>query len=552
MIHSLSMSISGYRSSVTTSERIRVVGRIRPSTGNEQLAVRVVNDQAVEVDLLSPSLPATSSASQLADSSSSSANRPRQQPAEAFTLDKLYTGDSSQETLFLEQATLLIESVLTGYNATIFAYGQSGAGKSYTMSGTEADPGIIPRAAAALFAAAASLANVSINVSYIEIYMEKIRCLIDTTQLNLAVREDHQGRGIFVDGATELQVGTKEALMDVIAAGSAHRKSSSTGLNDQSSRSHSVVTITVVQRDTSNGISKSGKLVLVDLAGSDMARKSKVQGQQLEEAKAINKSLSALGNVINALSEGSAHIPYRDSKLTRILQDSLGGNSRTLLIVAISPSSFNASETVSTLRFAVRAKTIENKVMANTQRTDTSSREAKLLALLAEKDAVIAALQAPPPPPPPLPLPLLPTHEEEEERERERLELTELRAERQQREQERDAALQAQAAAEREARRLKHELSQAKQSLRALSSECGNLLPEHRALQATCANQALKIQALEQTIREMHEAKRAAKVQQGYDEVLARKRAPLGKRAEEQEQGSYKENRARNGGDGRV
>jgi len=544
------MSISGYRSSVTTSERIRVVGRIRPSTGNEQLAVRVVNDQTVEVDLFSPSLPATSSASQLADSSSNSANRPRQQPAEAFTLDKLYTGDSSQETLFLEQATLLIESVLKGYNATIFAYGQSGAGKSYTMSGTEADHGIIPRAADALFVAAASLANVSINVSYTEIYMEKIRCLIDTTQLNLAVRDDQQGRGIFVEGATELKVATKEALMDVIAAGSAHRKSSSTGLNDQSSRSHSVVTITVVQRDTSNGISKSGKLVLVDLAGSEMARKSKVQGQQLEEAKAINKSLSALGNVINALSEGSAHIPYRDSKLTRILQDSLGGNSRTLLIVAISPSSFNASETVSTLRFAVRAKTIENKVMA--QRRDISNREAKLLALLAEKDALIAALQAHPPPPPPPPLPLLPTHEEEEERERERLELTELRAERQQREQEHDAALQAQAAAEREARRLKHELSQATQSLSEMSSQGGGLLSKYRDLQAHCANQAVKIQALEQRLRERLETKRAAEAQQGFDDVLARKRAALGRRAEEQEQGSNKENRARNEGDGGV
>jgi len=411
------------------------------------------------------------------------------------------------------------------------------------MMGTVSDPGIIPRAADALFAAS-ELASVSISVSYVEIYMEKIRCLLDPTQLNLAVRED-QGRGIFVDGATEQKVATKEELFDVIATGSANRKAASTGLNDQSSRSHSVITITVVQRDASNGSTKTGKLVLVDLAGSETVRKSKAQGQQLEEAKAINKSLSALGNVINALSEGSAHIPYRDSKLTRILQDSLGGNSKTVLIVALSPSSYNGSETVSTLRFAMRAKTIENKVTANEHKGDVSTRE--LLAQMAEKDALIASLQAllalPPPPPPPLP----PTFEEEEERERERQELNDLRAERKLREQERDEAIKAQEAAESKARRLMADLSQAKQSFNALSHSQGGLLSKYRDLQAFSANQAMKIQALEQRVREKAEVKRAAEVQQGFDDVLARKRVALGVRRAE-EQGSNKENGARNGG----
>jgi hypothetical protein len=283
----------------------------------------------------------------------------------------------------------------------------------------------------------------------------------------------------------------------------------------------------------------------VDLAGSETVRKSKAQGLQLEEAKAINKSLSALGNVINALSEGSAHIPYRDSKLTRILQDSLGGNSKTVLIVAISPSSYNGSETVSTLRFAMRAKTIENKVTVNGHKGDVSTRE--LLAQMAEKDALIASLQAllalPPPPPPPLP----PTFEEEEERERERQELNDLRAERKQREQERDEAIKAQEAAESKARRLMADLSQAKQSFNALSHSQGGLLSKYRDLQAFSANQAMKIQALEQRVREKAEVKRAAEVQQGFDDVLARKRVALGVRRAE-EQGSNKENGARNGG----
>jgi kinesin family protein 5 len=154
-------------------------------------------------------------------------------------------------------------------------------------------------------------------------------------------------------------------------------------MNEGSSRSHSVFTVTVAQKDLSNNTTKSGKLVLVDLAGSEMVRKSNASGQQLEEAKTINKSLSALGQVIYALTdEKQTHIPYRDSKLTRILQDSLGGNSKTVLIVAVSPSSYNASETVSTLRFGMRAKSIDNKVTVNQTR---STEELEALLSRAEK-----------------------------------------------------------------------------------------------------------------------------------------------------------------------
>jgi len=166
-------------------------------------------------------------------------------------------------------------------------------------------------------------------------------------------------------------------------AGAANRAVAATGMNEGSSRSHSVFTITVTQKDVNTNSSKAGKLVLVDLAGSEMVRKTNATGQQLEEAKTINKSLSALGQVINALTdEKQTHVPYRDSKLTRILQDSLGGNSKTVLITQISPTSYNANETVSTLRFGVRAKSIENKITINQTR---SVEELEALLLRAEK-----------------------------------------------------------------------------------------------------------------------------------------------------------------------
>jgi kinesin family protein 5 len=158
------------------------------------------------------------------------------------------------------------------------------------MMGSSADPGIIPRVAASLFDGVGNSdenIDFTIAVSYVEIYMEKIRCLLDPAQLknNLAVREEKGGKGIYIEGVTQEYVTSQEELLEIMDMGAVNRTSSSTGMNDQSSRSHSVFTITVAQRDTSNGSSKSGKLVLVDLAGSEMVRKSKVQGQQLEEAK---------------------------------------------------------------------------------------------------------------------------------------------------------------------------------------------------------------------------------------------------------------------------
>jgi kinesin family protein 5 len=279
---------------------------------------------------------------------------------------------------------------MAGYNATIFAYGQTSSGKTYTMEGANIDhpelQGIIPRTATEIFnnvLNADENMEFIVKVSYIEIYMERIRDLLDPykSKVNLQVREDAQ-RGIFVEGMTEMCVTSDEELLAAMRAGAANRAVAATGMNEGSSRSHSVFMVTLYQRNLENQATKAGKLYLVDLAGSEMVRKTGATGRQLEEAKTINKSLSALGMVINALTDSHlTHVPYRDSKLTRVLQESLGGNSRTALIINVSPSSYNASETISTLRFGMRAKSIKNKAVVNEQRS------------VAEYEALLAAAE---------------------------------------------------------------------------------------------------------------------------------------------------------------
>ena len=254
--------------------------------------------------------------------------------------------------------------------------------------------GIIPRTVEGLFegvSQADETLEFTFKVSYIEIYTEKVRDLLDTHRVktNLMIRED-KIKGVYIAGVTEEYVTSQEELLSIMNAGAINRAVAATGMNEGSSRSHSVFTITITQRDLTTATSKSGKLVLVDLAGSEMVRKTNASGQQLEEAKTINKSLSALGQVIMALTDDkTSHIPYRDSKLTRILQDSLGGNSRTCLIVACSPSSYNAIETVSSLRFGMRAKAIENKVRINQTRSVEELED-----LLARAERAIDAQQA--------------------------------------------------------------------------------------------------------------------------------------------------------------
>ncbi|KAJ6224496.1 hypothetical protein RDWZM_003041 [Blomia tropicalis] len=282
-----------------------------------------------------------------------------------YMFDKVFTPKASQEKVYSDSAKDIVKDVLGGYNGTIFAYGQTSSGKTHTMEGVLNDSqfmGIIPRIVNDIFNYIYSMDEAiefHIKVSYFEIYLDKIRDLLDD-----------KNRCTYVKGATERFVTCPDDVMEVIDEGKSNRHIAITNMNEHSSRSHSVFLINVKQENQENQKKLTGKLYLVDLAGSEKVSKTGAEGMVLDEAKNINKSLSALGNVISALADGNkSHIPYRDSKLTRILQESLGGNSRTTIIICCSPASYNEMETKSTLEFGRRAKTIKNVVIVNEELT---------------------------------------------------------------------------------------------------------------------------------------------------------------------------------------
>ncbi|XP_069547046.1 kinesin heavy chain [Brachyistius frenatus] len=292
-----------------------------------------------------------------------------------YVFDQVFPTNTAQEQVYNTCAKQIVKDVLGGYNGTIFAYGQTSSGKTHTMEGNLHDPqgmGIIPRIAEDIFEHIFAMdenLEFHIKVSYFEIYMEKIRDLLDVTKTNLSVHEDKY-RIPFVKGCTERFVTSPEEVMDVIDEGKANRHVAVTNMNEHSSRSHSIFLINIKQENVETEQKLSGKLYLVDLAGTEKVSKTGAEGAVLDEAKNINKSLSALGNVISALAEATkSHVPYRDSKMTRILQDSLGGNCRTTMFICCSPSSYNDAETKSTLMFGQRAKTIRNTVSVNLELT---------------------------------------------------------------------------------------------------------------------------------------------------------------------------------------
>ncbi|OWK03308.1 KIF5B [Cervus elaphus hippelaphus] len=291
-----------------------------------------------------------------------------------YAFDRVFQSNTSQEQVYNDCAKKIVKDVLEGYNGTIFAYGQTSSGKTHTMEGKLHDPegmGIIPRIVQDIFNYIYSMdenLEFHIKVSYFEIYLDKIRDLLDVSKTNLSVHED-KNRVPYVKGCTERFVCSPDEVMDTIDEGKSNRHVAVTNMNEHSSRSHSIFLINVKQENTQTEQKLSGKLYLVDLAGSEKVSKTGAEGAVLDEAKNINKSLSALGNVISALAEGSTYVPYRDSKMTRILQDSLGGNCRTTIVICCSPSSYNESETKSTLLFGQRAKTIKNTVCVNVELT---------------------------------------------------------------------------------------------------------------------------------------------------------------------------------------
>ena len=314
-----------------------------------------------------------------------------------FTFDQVYDENSTQREIYENTAKPIVQSSLDGYNGTIFAYGQTGTGKSHTMEGKDDPPdlrGIIPNSCCHMFdelAKSGSTTEFLVRSSYIEIYNEEIRDLLSKNPQNKLELKENPEKGVYVKGLTAFVVKGVKEILNVITVGKRNRTVGETLMNQDSSRSHAIFmitiessTITTPQGQASPGMENKesastirvGKLNLVDLAGSERQSKTGATGDRLKEATKINLSLSALGNVISALVDGKGgHIPYRDSKLTRMLQDSLGGNTKTLMIANVGPADMNFDETLSTLRYANRAKNIKNKPKINEDPKDAMLRE---------------------------------------------------------------------------------------------------------------------------------------------------------------------------------
>ncbi|KAF8377407.1 hypothetical protein HHK36_030784 [Tetracentron sinense] len=279
-----------------------------------------------------------------------------------FKFDRVYTPKDDQVEVFADASPMVI-SVLDGYNVCIFAYGQTGTGKTFTMEGTEKNRGVNYRTLEQLFKIANERSDTftySISVSVLEVYNEQIRDLLATspTSKKLEIRQASEGVH-HVPGIVEAKVENIKEVWEVLQAGSNARAVGSNNVNEHSSRSHCMLCIMVRAKNLMNGECTKSKLWLVDLAGSERLAKTDVQGERLKEALNINRSLSALGDVISALAAKSSHIPYRNSKLTHLLQDSLGGDAKTLMFVQISPSEQDLGETLSSLNFATRVRGID-------------------------------------------------------------------------------------------------------------------------------------------------------------------------------------------------
>ncbi|XP_065783574.1 kinesin-like protein KIF17 isoform X2 [Muntiacus reevesi] len=306
------------------------------------------------------------------------------QPPKQFTFDGAYYMDHFTEQIYNEIAYPLVEGVTEGYNGTIFAYGQTGSGKSFTMQGLP-DPachrGIIPRAFEHVFESVQCAENTKflVRASYLEIYNEDVRDLLGADAKQKLELKEHPEKGVYVKGLSMHTVHSVAQCERIMEAGWKNRAVGYTLMNKDSSRSHSIFTISIeiyAMDERGKDHLRAGKLNLVDLAGSERQSKTGATGERLKEATKINLSLSALGNVISALVDGRCrHIPYRDSKLTRLLQDSLGGNTRTLMLACLSPADSNYDETLSTLRYANRAKNIRNKPRINEDPKDALLRE---------------------------------------------------------------------------------------------------------------------------------------------------------------------------------
>ncbi|KAL0969770.1 hypothetical protein UPYG_G00232080 [Umbra pygmaea] len=362
-------------------ESVKVVVRCRPFMREE-----TVNDNILDVNTKLGQI---------------TLRNPRASPEElmkSFTFDAVYDYESKQCDIYDDTVRPLVDSVLQGFNGTIFAYGQTGTGKTYTMLGmpTDNERGIIPNSFNHIFTQISRSQNQQylVRASYLEIYREEIRDLLCKDNNKKLDLKENPDSGVYVKDLSSVVTKNVLEIEHVMNLGDQSRSVGFTNMNERSSRSHAIFMITVEcserGADGEDHI-RVGKLNMVDLAGSERQSKTGAKGERLKEATKINLSLSALGNVISALVDGkSTHIPYRDSKLTRLLQDSLGGNAKTVMIATVGPASKHYEESLTTLRYANRAKNIKNKPKINEDPKDTLLREfqeeiARLKAQLEER-----------------------------------------------------------------------------------------------------------------------------------------------------------------------
>ena len=313
--------------------------------------------------------------------------------SKTFRFDRVFGSDSQQEKLYKQAIVPIVNEVMDGFNCTIFAYGQTGTGKTYTMEGgprdstdgrkLSAEAGVIPRSIKQIFDTIETKnLDSTVKVSFLELYNEELTDLLSNEEPSTfpasnapksaddkkALRLLEDKNGVVVQGLEEVIVRSAAEIYSVLDKGTAKRRTAATLLNSRSSRSHSIFTVTIhLKEATPEGedVIKIGKLNLVDLAGSENINRSGAKDGRAREAGSINQSLLTLGRVITTLVEHSGHIPYRDSKLTRLLRDSLGGKTKTCIIATIAPTVQCQEETISTLDYAHRAKNIKNKPEVN-------------------------------------------------------------------------------------------------------------------------------------------------------------------------------------------
>ncbi|XP_076013720.1 kinesin family member 3Cb [Genypterus blacodes] len=365
-------------------EAVRVVVRCRPFGRREEKAgcesILEIDDKLGQITMRNP-------------------KAPPDEPMKTFTFDSVYGWDSKQNDIYDDTVRPLVDSVLKGFNGTIFAYGQTGTGKTHTMQGVSHDPerrGVIPNSFQHIFTQISRTQNQKylVRSSYLEIYQEEIRDLLCKDNNKKLELKENPEFGVYVKDLSSVVTKDATEIEHVMNIGNQSRSVGFTKMNERSSRSHAIFLITVeCSEEGPDGEDhiRVGKLNMVDLAGSERQSRTGAKGERLKEATKINLSLSALGNVISALADGrSTHVPYRDSKLTRLLQDSLGGNAKTVMIATVGPSHKSHDESLATLRYASRAKKIKNKPRINEDPKDALLREfqeeiARLKAQLEER-----------------------------------------------------------------------------------------------------------------------------------------------------------------------